>query len=137
MPNILNTVIDNKKVLKIFGSDHQTEDGTAVRDFIHVTDLIDGHKDALNFMVNETKEVFDIFNLGTGSGYSVLELIKTFENVNDKKIKFEFSKQRDGDLPIYYAEAKKAKEILNWEAKLSLSDMCKSSWDFFRNYKQV
>ncbi len=135
MPNILNATSNNKQTLEIFGSDHETKDGTAVRDFIHVTDLIEGHKDALNFMINKPKEVFDVFNLGTGYGYSVLELIKTFEKVNNKKVNFKFSKKRDGDLAIYYAESKKAKKFLNWEAKLSLSDMCKSSWEFYKNYK--
>ena len=134
MPNILNSA-SNKKILEIFGSDHETEDGTAVRDFIHVTDLIDGHKDALDFLINQPKDVFDIFNLGTGFGNSVLEIIKAFESVNNTEVNFKFSEKRIGDLPIYFAEAKKAKKLLNWEAKLSISDMCKSSWEFYKNYK--
>ena len=81
MPNILNAA-SNKKLLEIFGSDHETKDGTAVRDFIHVTDLIDGHKNALNFLINHPKDIFDIFNLGTGCGNSIFELIKAFVSNN-------------------------------------------------------
>ena len=134
MPNILNAA-SNEKILEIFGSDHETKDGTAVRDYIHVTDLIDGHRNALNFLINHPKDIFDIFNLGTGSGNSVVELVEAFENANNIKVNFKFSEKRIGDLPIYFAEAKKAKKILNWEAKLSIFDMCKSSWEFYKNYK--
>jgi|TARA_A100001015_G_C14882929_1_gene669182 UDP-glucose 4-epimerase len=131
MPNILKA-IDNKNKLKIFGSDHLTPDGTAVRDFIHVEDLVNGHVLTLNFLLKKNKSVYEIFDIGTGQGLSVLELIKTFERINNVKISFEYVEKRQGDLPIYFSSAKKIKKKLNWSTKLSVGDMCKSSWEFYK-----
>ena len=87
--------------MEIFGSDHETKDGIAVSDFIHVSDLINGYRNALNFLISHPKNTFDIFNLGTGFGNSVFELIKAFENVNNTKVNFKFSEKRNGDLSIF------------------------------------
>ena len=88
------------KALKIFGSDYDTFDGTPVRDFIHVEDLINGHVLALNFLKKSKKDIYEIFNLGNGEGLSVLQLIKIFENINQVKVSIEFAEKRKGDLPI-------------------------------------
>tara|TARA_B100000989_G_scaffold124046_1_gene91723 strand:+ start:2115 stop:3125 length:1011 start_codon:yes stop_codon:yes gene_type:complete len=135
MPNILNAVNSNKNVLEIFGSDHNTFDGTPVRDFIHVQDLINGHVQALNFLTKSKKNIYEIFNLGTGKGLSVLQLIKSFENINNVKVLYKFTKKRDGDLSIYFSSAKKINKKLGWQPKLSIRDMCKSSWEFHKNSK--
>ena len=135
MPNLLRAVNSDKKSLKIFGSDHDTFDGTPVRDFIHVEDLINGHVLALNFIKKSKKNIFEIFNLGNGEGLSVLQLIKSFEDTNGIKVSFEFAEKRKGDLAIYFSCAKKINEKLGWEPKFSVKDMCKSSWEFHVNNK--
>ena len=135
MPNLLRAVNSDKKSLKIFGSDHDTFDGTPVRDFIHVEDLINGHVLALNFLKKSKKNIFEIFNLGNGEGLSVLQLIKSFEDTNGIKVSFEFAEKRKGDLAIYFSCAKKINEKLGWEPKFSVKDMCKSSWEFHVNNK--
>tara|TARA_B100001027_G_scaffold82844_1_gene56777 strand:+ start:649 stop:1659 length:1011 start_codon:yes stop_codon:yes gene_type:complete len=135
LPNILKAVNSDRKSLKIFGLDHDTFDGTPVRDFIHVEDLINGHVLALNFLRKNKKDIYEIFNIGRGEGLSVLELIKSFEDTNDVKVSFEFTEKRKGDLPIYYSSAKKIDKKLGWVPKFSLKDMCKSSWEFHKNNK--
>ena len=135
MPNILKAVNSNKTNLKIFGSDHDTFDGTPVRDFIHVEDLIRGHVLALNFLKERKKDIYEIFNLGSGNGLSVLQLIRSFEEVNNVKISYEFTKKRKGDLPIYFSSSKKISQMLGWKPSLSVKEMCKSSWEFYKNNK--
>ena len=135
MPNILNAANSDKTHLKIFGSDHDTFDGTPVRDFIHVQDLINGHVLALNFLTKSKKDIYEIFNLGTGEGLSVLQLIKFFEDINNVKVLFEFTKKRDGDISTYFSSAEKIRKKLGWKPKLSVKDMCKSSWEFHKNSK--
>ena len=135
MPNIINSVSSKKERLQIFGFNYDTSDGTPVRDFIHVEDLINGHVLALNYLKKTKKKIYEIFNLGTGKGLSVLELIKAFEETNDIRVPFEFVKERKGDLPIYFSSAKKIAKKLEWKAKLTVKDMCKSSWEFYKNNK--
>tara|TARA_B100001027_G_scaffold215804_1_gene190560 strand:+ start:707 stop:1717 length:1011 start_codon:yes stop_codon:yes gene_type:complete len=135
MPNILKAVNSNKTNLKIFGSDHETFDGTPVRDFIHVEDLIRGHVLSLNFLKERKKDIYEIFNLGSGNGLSVLQLIRSFEEVNNVKISYEFTKKRKGDLPIYFSSSKKISQMLGWKPSLSVKEMCKSSWEFYKNNK--
>ena len=110
------------------GNDFDTPDGTGIRDYIHVVDLALGHLKALDFIKNING--YEIFNLGTGKGYSVLELIKTFERVNGKKINYEFKPRRSGDLAVSFADVSKAKKILNWQAQKNLEDMCRDAWNF-------
>ena len=135
MPNILKAVNSNKTNLKIFGSDHETFDGTPVRDFIHVEDLIRGHVLSLNFLKERKKDIYEIFNLGSGNGLSVLQLIRSFEEVNNVKISYEFTKKRKGDRPIYFSSSKKISQMLGWKPSLSVKEMCKSSWEFYKNNK--
>ena len=114
--------------LTVFGNDYETADGTGERDYIHVMDLAEGHEKALA-LIEKTPGIH-IINLGTGKANSVLELVKTFEEVTGEPIPIKMGPRRDGDLPVYYAGADKAKELLQWEAKRTLADMCHSSWQF-------
>lgn len=137
MPYILRVGINNNtetklnecyNELKIFGNDYHTYDGTCVRDYIHVVDLADGHIMALERINNF--DGFNAINLGTGNGFSVLELVKTFQKINNVKIPYKIVERRDGDLPIIYCDPTKAKKLLNWETKLTIEDMCLDSWNF-------
>lgn len=128
MPYITQVAIGKLASLAVFGNDYETRDGTCIRDFIHVMDLAEGHLAALNF--NDTQSGVNIFNLGSGQGNSVLEVIATFENVFRKKLPYHFAPRRDGDLPAYWANADRAKKLLNWETRLNLHDMVQDSWNW-------
>lgn len=128
MPYISQVAIGKLPYLNIFGNDYNTQDGTGVRDYIHVMDIAEGHLAALNF-ITENKG-WHAINLGSGKGYSVLEVLKAFEFATSKTITYHMNKRRSGDVEISFAEVKKAKHKLNWEAKRSLSDMCSSAWKF-------
>ncbi|MBU3593260.1 UDP-glucose 4-epimerase GalE [Polynucleobacter sp. 71A-WALBACH] len=128
MPFISKVASGELPQLNIFGNDYLSKDGTGERDYIHVMDLADGHMAALDFLSNNSG--WHAINLGTGVSTSVLELVEAFEGVIHKKLPKEFVERRPGDLPIYYAKVDKAKNTLGWEAKRSLQDMCRSSWDF-------
>ena len=131
MPYITKVATNKLKELSIFGSDYPTKDGTGVRDYIHVCDLALGHVLALE-KLNEKPGVF-ICNLGTGTGYSVLEIVNTFNKVNGDLVKFKFTARRPGDIAICYADTTKAKQELNFVANHTLEDMCKSSYEFEKN----
>lgn len=126
MSFITQTAIGKRKKLSIFGGDYDTHDGTGVRDYIHVVDLAKGHIKALQ----KTEEESGLWtvNLGTGTGYSVLDIIKAFEKVSSRKVPYEIVSRRPGDVALCYADPKYAKRILGWEAKLGLNDMCSDSW---------
>ena len=131
MPYI-NQVADGRlKELKIFGNDYDTHDGTGVRDYIHVVDLAKGHIKAIEY-ANKNKGV-ETFNLGTGNGYSVLDIVKAFENATGVKIPYIMTDRRVGDIPVCYADPQKASEVLGWRAEKNLEDMCKDSWRFTQN----
>ena len=130
MPYIQKVAIGELKELSIFGNDYDTEDGTGIRDYIHVVDLAIGHVKALEKL---EKPGIYVHNLGTGSGYSVLEIVNTFEKVNNVKISYKIAPRRAGDLAIYYADATKAEKELGWKAKRGIEDMCKDSWNFIKN----
>ena len=123
--------VANKEIskLKIFGKDWETCDGTGVRDYIHVMDVANGHVRVLDYLKNEEPQILNL-NLGTGNGTSVLELLKTYEKVNEVKIPFEFVARRKGDVAIVVADNKKAKSLLNWEPEKNLIAMCKDSWNW-------
>ena len=131
MPYISQVAVGKLKELSVFGSDYETKDGTGVRDYIHVVDLANAHVKAIEYLGNETSasSVLKV-NIGTGTGYSVLDMIKAFEKASGKKVSYKFAPRRAGDIAICYSNPQKSKEILNWEAKHSLEDMCKSSWNF-------
>lgn len=126
VPYITEVAIGKREYVKVFGNDYETADGTGVRDYIHITDLVKGHICALDYI--EKNNGVEAFNLGTGTGYSVLEMIKEFSSVVGKEIPFEFFERRPGDIATCYANPEKAKKILNWQAEESLEDMCKDSW---------
>jgi len=121
-PFIISVIKGEREKLKIFGGDYETKDGTAIRDYIHVTDLSLGHISALKYLEN-MEENLQIFNLVTGNGFSVLEVVNHFQKFLGKKIPYEIVEKREGDSPIVYADCTKAKNILKWETKLTLDDM--------------
>lgn len=131
MPYIVKVALGEYKELNIYGNDYNTPDGTGVRDYIHVVDLAKGHIQALKKA--RTENGVKIYNLGTGKGYSVLDIVKTFEKVNNVKIKYKIVERRAGDVAICYADPTKAKKELNWEAQKNLQDMCRDSWNFAKN----
>ena len=118
--------------LNVFGNDYETHDGTGVRDFIHVLDLAAGHYAALKAL---EKEGASVYNLGTGNGYSVLDMVHTFERVNGMKIPYQITDRRPGDIGECYADATKAFEEIGWKAERGLEDMCRSAWSFESNCK--
>jgi len=128
MPYIAQVAVGRRDMLTIFGNDYQTEDGTCRRDYIHVMDLADGHVKAVEYAVNNKGT--EIFNLGTGTPYSVLEIVKAFEKSNSIKINYQVGPRRAGDLPEFWANSDKAQKVLGWHAKRSLEDMCRDTWNW-------
>jgi UDP-glucose 4-epimerase len=129
MPYITQTAVGLRDKLSVYGNDYPTPDGTPIRDYIHVVDLAKAHVKALKRQLqNKQEENFEVFNLGTGKGYSVLEVIKAFEEVSKKKLNYEIVERRDGDVPKLYADAKLAEEKLEWKANKSLEEMIASAW---------
>jgi UDP-glucose 4-epimerase len=126
IPNITQVALGNEKCVEIYGNDYDTVDGTGVRDYIHITDLVNGHLKALEKM-NENKGLL-IYNLGTGKGYSVLEVIKEFSEITGLEIPYIFKERREGDVGACYADPTKAKEEMNWSAEYDLKKMCEDSW---------
>jgi len=130
-PNIARVASNKKKFLKIFGSNYDTYDGFGVRDYIHISDLADGHILALEYLIkNNTSEVF---NLGSGVGYSVMQVLKKYEEISNRKIICKLFPRRDGDSACVLADISKARRILNWIPKKSLAEMCSSSWEWENN----
>jgi len=126
MPYITQVAVGKLQELSVFGNDYDTHDGTGVRDYIHVVDLAKGHVLALKHNL-ENKGVA-VFNLGTGIGYSVLDMVKAFENVNGVKVPYTIKERRPGDVATCYADASKANDILGWKAEKTLQDMMRDSW---------
>lgn len=127
MPYVVRVAAGQLEKLSVFGDDYNTPDGTGVRDYIHVVDLAKGHLKALEKLDKEGKGLY-IYNLGTGTGYSVLDMVKAFEASTGKKVPYQIVERRSGDIAMCYADTKKAKEELGWEATKNLEDMCKDSW---------
>ena len=128
MPCIIQVAIGKKSHLNIFGNDYDTPDGTCVRDYIHVMDLAKGHVKSLNAIRKNCG--LSIYNMSTGKGYSVLEVIKSFEKVSGIKIPYEFKPRRLGDVAVCYASPMKAEKELNWKANYTLDDMCRDAWNW-------
>ena len=128
MPYITQVAHGIREKLFVYGNDYDTPDGTGVRDYIHVVDLARGHVHALNAINDNCGAV--VFNLGTGHGYSVLDVIKTFESVNGIKIPYEIVARRSGDIASCYANPAKAEQVLGWRAEKTLEDMCRDSWNY-------
>ena len=128
-PQITKVAIGKLDEIKIFGSDWPTNDGTGVRDYIHVLDLAEGHLSALNFLMKKNSQIITV-NLGTGKGTSVLELIKTFQKVNDVQIPYRFVSRRQGDNAIVVADNSLAKSILHWKPTRSIKQICMDGWNW-------
>ncbi len=137
IPLAIDAAISEKSTLHVFGDDYKTPDGSAIRDYIHVVDLADAHVKAVSRLLTDSAGASNIetINLGTGIGYSVLEVIKAFEAVSGNPLNYEITKRREGDVAELYASTALAKKLLNWEAKLGLESMIQSSWDWEQNLR--
>ena len=134
MPYIVRVASGELEELSIFGNDYNTPDGTGVRDYIHVVDLAKGHIKALEKLEKEKSGIY-IYNLGTGKGYSVLDMVHAFEKTTGQKIKYKITERRAGDIATCYADATKAKKELGWVAEKGIEDMCRDSWNFIVSNK--
>ena len=128
MPFITQTAIGRREKLSVFGNDYPTHDGTGVRDYIHVVDLAKGHVAAVNYAENQ--KGCQVFNLGTGTGYSVLDMVKAFETANGVPVPYKIVDRRPGDLATCYADPAKSAQVLGWQAKKNLEDMCRDTWNW-------
>lgn len=131
MPFIAQTAVGKREKLSVFGNDYDTHDGTGVRDYIHVVDLAEGHLKALE-KIADINEVLAV-NLGTGKGYSVLDMVKAFEKASGKDVPYEIAPRRSGDIAKCYADPSFAKEVLGWEAKRGIEEMCEDTWRWQHN----
>ncbi|MFT6796764.1 MAG: UDP-glucose 4-epimerase [Maribacter sp.] len=141
VPYITQTGVGLRDCLSVFGEDYDTQDGTCIRDYIHVGDLAKAHVLALQRLLQkENTENFEVFNLGTGTGSSVLEVIESYERVSGNKLNYKIVDRRPGDVTMAYADTTKANKILGWKAETSLDDAMKTAWDWeckIRNYKEL
>lgn len=128
MPFVSQVAVGRRPKLQVFGNDYDTPDGTGLRDYIHVVDLARAHVAALDYVAEHTG--VDAFNIGTGKGATVLEVVKAFEAATGRKIPFSIAPRRQGDIAASIADPAKAKKMLNWQAEYSLKDMCESSWEW-------
>ena len=129
MPFISQTAVGKREFLSVFGSDYDTHDGTGVRDYIHVVDLADAHVKAIEYINSDKFNIKNsTFNIGTGYGYSVLDMVQAYEKASEKKVPYKLVNRRAGDIAKCYADPSLAKEVLGWEAKKSIEDMCKDSY---------
>ena len=134
MPYIVRVASGELEQLSVFGNDYDTHDGTGVRDYIHVVDLAKGHVKALDKIDKEGQGIY-IYNLGTGTGYSVLDMVNAFEKSTGKKVNYKITDRRPGDIAVCYADPKKASKELGWVAEKNLEDMCKDSWNYIEKNK--
>jgi UDP-glucose 4-epimerase len=131
MPYITQVAVGRREKLSVFGNDYDTHDGTGVRDYIHVVDLAKGHVAAVKYVV--ANPGCEVFNLGTGTGYSVLDMVKSFEKANGVAVPYVITERRPGDLATCYADPAKSAEKLGWKAEKNLEDMCRDSWRWQKN----
>jgi len=131
MPFIAQTAVGKREFLSVFGGDYDTPDGTGVRDYIHVVDLAQGHVNALE-KISALKDVLTV-NLGTGNGYSVLDMVKAFEKASGKAVAYQITPRRTGDIATCFADPSYAKKVLDWEAKRGVEEMCEDSWRWQSN----
>ena len=135
MPYITKVAIGQLKELSVFGNDYDTKDGTGVRDYIHVVDLAHGHLLALNKLDKEEKGLF-IYNLGTGNGYSVLDIVETFKKVNNVDVPYKIAPRRPGDIATCYSDPTKARIEIGFECTHTLEDMCRDGWNYQKNNRE-
>lgn len=137
VPFITQTAIGKREKLSVYGNDYPTPDGTCIRDYIHVVDLAEAHVVSLERILNNQNETpVEVFNLGTGKGSSVLEVIQCFEKVTNQKLNYQIVDRREGDVIQAYADTTKAKEVLGWQTRLSLDEALKSAWEWELAYNQ-
>ena len=134
MPYITQVAVGKLPRLGVFGNDYPTHDGTGVRDYIHVVDLAQGHVRAIEYAA--AHKGTEIFNLGTGTGYSVLDIVNAFMRVNDIEIPYDIKPRRPGDVAECYADPAKAKTGLNWQAQYGIDEMCRDSWNWQKKNPQ-
>ena len=130
MPYITQVAVGRLEYLSVYGNDYDTHDGTGVRDYIHVVDLARGHVAAVGYAMKQTG--CEVFNLGTGTGYSVLDMVKSFEEANGVEVPFRITERRPGDIDVCYADPAKSEQILDWKAEKTLTDMCRDAWNWQR-----
>ena len=138
MPFVAQVAVGRRPHVSVFGNDYNTPDGTGVRDYLHVMDLADGHVAALRYMDEDNLKAggvgkLSVFNLGTGTGYSVLDMVAAMGKACGKEIPYVLAPRRPGDVTIYMADPTKAKENMGWEAKRNLDDMCNDLWNWQTN----
>ncbi|MBR7889332.1 UDP-glucose 4-epimerase GalE [Marinomonas sp. A79] len=133
MPFITQVAVGKRAKLSVFGGDYPTPDGTGVRDYIHVVDLALGHIKALEKLASQTSKSIDAYNLGAGVGYSVLDVVHAFEVASGQAIPYDIMPRRAGDIAEFYANAEKARDVLQWQVSLSLEDMCRDAWHWQSN----
>jgi len=134
MPYITQVAIGRREYLSVYGNDYDTHDGTGVRDYIHVVDLAKGHVAAVNYA--DKNLGCEVFNLGTGIGYSVLDMVKAFNEANGLDLPYKIVDRRPGDVTVLYADPVKSAEVLGWKAEKNLQDMCRDSWNWQKNNPQ-
>lgn len=137
IPYITQSVAGIREQLTVFGDDYPTNDGTCIRDYIHVEDLANSHVIALNYLIKNKSIKNDFFNIGTGKGTSVFEVIKSFEKVTGKKVNFKIGPRRNGDTIKVYADNKKAQKVLGWKSKFSLEDALLSAWNWEKKVRDI
>ncbi|XP_022170981.1 UDP-glucose 4-epimerase-like [Myzus persicae] len=136
MPYVAQVAVGNRPCINVFGNDYNTVDGTGVRDYLHIMDLAEGHVSALHKLQNANENGAIAINLGTGNGYSVLQVIDMFSQVSGQKVKYEIVDRRSGDCASSYCDASFAKSYLGWEAKRTLKEMCEDTWRWQSSYPQ-
>ncbi len=135
MPYVVRVASGQLEQLSVFGNDYDTPDGTGVRDYIHVVDLAQGHIKALEKLEKENTGIY-IYNLGTGTGYSVLDMVKAFEDTTGMTVKYRIAPRREGDIATCYSNPEKAQKELGWKATKTLKDMCQDSWKYIQNQQK-
>ena len=131
MPYIAQVAVGRRDHLSVFGNDYDTPDGTGVRDYIHVMDLAEGHVKAVEYVMSHTGE--EVFNLGTGTGYSVLDIVKAFEKASGIEIPYTISDRRPGDLAVLCSDPSRSEAVLGWKARRGLEEMCRDTWNWQKN----
>ena len=131
MPYITQVAVGRREQLSVYGNDYDTHDGTGVRDYIHVVDLAKGHVAAVDYVAKNTG--CEVFNLGTGTGYSVLDMVNAFREVNQVALPYRIVERRPGDIGTCYADPKKSAQMLGWKAEKTLTDMCRDAWNWQKN----
>ncbi len=131
LPYLTQTVIGKREYLSVYGDDYETPDGTCIRDYIHVMDLAEAHVCAIERMMQKQMgRNYEVFNIGTGIGYSVLDIIRTFEKVNGIKVNFKIKERRSGDIAQIWADTSLANKVLQWKARYSLNEMLRTAWEW-------